>query len=72
MNLNLNDTQFELLKLFSYNQSEEDLKELKSLLVAYLASKVVREADKSFDQKKYTQEIFETWKKEHFRKPIQK
>jgi len=72
MNLNLNDTQLELLKLFSYNQSEEDLKELKSLLVAYLASKVVREADKSFDQKKYTQEIFETWKKEHFRKPIQK
>jgi hypothetical protein len=64
----LNNTQLEILKLFSANQSEEDLKEIKSLLVAYLSDKVVREADKAADEKLYTQQTFERWKMEHFRK----
>jgi len=64
----LNDTQLEILKLFSSDQSEEDLKEIKSLLVAYLAEKVIREADKSFKEKGYSNVVFEEWKKEHFRK----
>jgi hypothetical protein len=64
----LNNAQLEILKLFSANQSEDDLKEIKSLLVAYLSDKVVREADKVADEKKYTQETFEKWKHEHFRK----
>lgn len=64
----LNDTQLEILKLFSSEQSEDDLNEIKSLLVTYLAEKVTREADKSFDKKGYTDIIFEKWKKEHFRK----
>ena len=64
----LNDTQLEILKLFSSEQSEDDLKEIKSLRITYLAEKVTREADKSFDKKGYTDIIFEKWKKEHFRK----
>ncbi|MFT4203392.1 MAG: hypothetical protein QM610_05710 [Chitinophagaceae bacterium] len=65
----LNNTQLEILKLFTNQQSEEDLKELKSLLVSYLADKVVREADKSFDAKGYdVNSIFEEWKNAHFRK----
>jgi hypothetical protein len=64
----LNDTQLEILNLFSGDQSEEDLKEIKSLLVTYLSDKVVREADKAADAKHYTQETFEKWKREHFRK----
>ena len=64
----LNDTQLEILNLFSANQTEEDLKEIKSLLISYLSDKVVREADKVVDAKNYTQEIFEKWKLEHFRK----
>ncbi|HEX5153504.1 MAG TPA: hypothetical protein VFW07_18775 [Parafilimonas sp.] len=64
----LNNTQLEILDLFSSNQSEEDLKEIKSLLIAYLSDKVVREADKAFEEKEYPKEIFERWKKEHFRK----
>ncbi|HEV8084831.1 MAG TPA: hypothetical protein VGP55_16605 [Chitinophagaceae bacterium] len=64
----LNSTQLEILNLFSYEQTEEDLKEIKSLLVTYLADKVTREADKSFGEKGYTNLIFEKWKKEHFRK----
>ena len=64
----LNGTQLEILKLFSSQQSEEDLQELKSLLTAYLADKVVREADAVFEEKQYSEDIFEKWKGEHFRK----
>jgi hypothetical protein len=64
----LNNTQLEILKLFQHEQSEEDLKEIKSLLVAYLTDKVTREADKAFDRKGYTISVFEKWRKEHFRK----
>ncbi|WP_162340290.1 MULTISPECIES: hypothetical protein [Cyclobacterium] len=64
----LNETQLEILKLFSHEQSEEDLQEIKSLLVTYLSEKAVREADKAFEDKNYTQAVFNKWKKEHFRK----
>jgi hypothetical protein len=64
----LNDVQLEILKLFQHDQSPEDLKEIKSLLVTYLADKVTREADKAFDQKGYTSAVFEQWKNDHFRK----
>ncbi len=64
----LNDIQLEILKLFEQAQSEEELKEIKSLLTTYLADKVTRTADKAFDEKDYTTSVFEKWKKEHFRK----
>jgi len=64
----LNNTQLEILNLFSHHQNEEDLNEIKSLLITYLADKVTREADKSSEEKGYTLEVFEKWKKEHFRK----
>ena len=63
-----NNTQLEILKLLDYLKDEKDLAEIKSLLVAYLSDKVVRNADSSFDEKKYPSEVFEGWKKEHFRK----
>jgi hypothetical protein len=52
----------------SLNQSAEDLKEIKSLLITYLSGKVTREADKSFNEKGYSTAVFEQWKNEHFRK----
>jgi len=71
MSIALNDVQLEILKLFSQDQSDEDLKEIKSLLISYLSDKVVRGADKVFDEKKYTFDVFDKWKNEHFRKPAQ-
>jgi hypothetical protein len=68
MQTTLNDIQLELLALFQGNQSSEDLRELKELLRLYLANKVVREADKAFSEKGYSQAIFEEWKNLHFRK----
>ncbi len=64
----LNNTQLEILNLFATEQSEEDLREIKALLLTYLADKVTREADKAFEIKEYATEIFEKWKLEHFRK----
>ena len=68
MTMALNDMQLEILKLFRHEQSAEDLKELRSLLVAYLSDKVTREADKAFDEKGYSVAVFEKWKSDHFRK----
>mgnify|MGYP003887791983 CR=1 FL=1 len=50
---------------------ESDLAEIKSLLIAYLSDKVVRSADKAFDEKNYTTEIFENWKLEQSSKSKQ-
>lgn len=68
MSLALNNVQLEILKLFRDNQPEEELKEIKSLLTAYLSEKVIAEADKAFAEKGNTVAIFEKWKAEHFRK----
>jgi len=68
MSVALNSTQLEILKLFRNDQSEEELQEIKSLLIAYLSNKVTFEADKAFGEKGYTDAIFEEWKNEHFRK----
>ncbi len=64
----LNSTQLEILKMFSNEQSEEELQEIKSLLIAYLSNKVVNEADKVSAERQYNSATFESWKHEHFRK----
>ena len=68
MSAALNSIQLEILKMFRNNQSEEELQEIKSLLINYLSNKAVAEADKAFVEKGYTPEVFESWKNEHFRK----
>ena len=64
----LNNAQLEILKLFRDNQPEEELQEIRSLLIAYLGNKVVHEADRAFAEKGYGATIFEKWKQDHFRK----
>jgi hypothetical protein len=64
----LNKTQLEILKLFRDDQSEEELEEIRSRLIAYLAAKVIAEADNAFRKKGYANTVFEEWGKEHFRK----
>ena len=61
--------QKELFNLIEDIQSENELEEIKSLLISYLSERVVKEADESFDGKNYTADVFDKWKKEHFRKP---
>lgn len=68
MAIALSNAQLEILKMFSRDQPEEDLKELKSLLVTYLSDKVTREADRAFDKMDHTSNIFQRWKEDHFRR----
>ena len=68
MLLAFNNTQLEILKLMEHLKDDKDRAVIKSLLVAYLSDKVVRNADTAFDEKKCTARVFDTWKKEHFRK----
>jgi hypothetical protein len=63
----LNNAQLEILKLFRNDQPEEELREIRSLLIAYLGNKVTQEADKAFVEKGYGTTVFEKWKREHFR-----
>jgi hypothetical protein len=63
----LNNAQLEILKLFRNDQPEEELQEIKSLLIAYLGNKVTQEADNTFAERGYGAAIFEKWKHEHFR-----
>ena len=62
----LNTLQLEILKLFSNEQSEEGLNEIRSLLTASLSARVTSEADKAFDEKGYTSVIFKQRKQEHY------
>lgn len=68
MSVELNYTQKEIINLIGEIKSSKELDEIKSLLLAYLADRVTREADKAFDEKGYTAEVFNKWKNEHFRK----
>ena len=68
MGVALNNSQIEVLKVLKHLKDEKDVAEIKSLLLAYLSEKVVRSADSAFEEKKYTNDVFNKWKQEHFRK----
>lgn len=65
----LTNLQLELLKLFSYNLSEKQLKEVKDLLAKYFADKATDEMDKVWEEKGLTNETMDTWLHEHLRTP---
>lgn len=68
----LNNAQLEILKLFKYEMSEDELLEIKQLLSEYLAQKLMKEIEKESVEKGYTPEIIESWKDEHFRTQYRK
>lgn len=65
----LNKSQLDILNLFSRELDEQDLLEIKRLIVQYLAKKVTRMADKVWDEKKWTQEDMEKLLNAHNRNP---
>ncbi len=68
----LNTAQLEIIKLFDNDLSEKDLRELKQVLIEFLAKKVVEEADKAFDEKGYSAVDIEEWKAEHYKMKAEK
>ncbi|MEO8147762.1 MAG: hypothetical protein ABI723_09010 [Bacteroidia bacterium] len=65
----LTPMQLELLKMFSRNVPEEQLKELKHLFVQYFAYKATKAADEVWDKEKWTKETMENFLKLHERTP---
>lgn len=63
----LSNLQLELLKVFSFDISDEQVKEIKALLVAYFAEKVTSEMDALFEENDWGEEKIEEWSKEHMR-----
>ncbi len=51
---NLNKQQLEILKLFSRKLEDNDLIEIKRLIVKYLADKITNLVDKEWDKKNWT------------------
>jgi hypothetical protein len=64
----LTPIQLDLLRLFGQQLPENDLVEIRKLVVDYLAKKTVQEADSAFDEKGYSEDEIELWRKADFRK----
>lgn len=64
---NLSNLQLELLRVFNFELSEEQLKEIRALLADYFASKVSSEMDAFFEKNEWGEEKIEEWSKEHMR-----
>jgi len=57
----LTNLQIELLKVFQYTTKEEDLLEIKRMLVAFFAKKVYDEMDTLWGEKGWTNETMDQW-----------
>ncbi len=57
----LSNAQMELLKLFSTNLSNRELKELKSLLSRFYADKAIKSANDIWDKKGLTDNDMDEW-----------
>ena len=63
----LSNLQLELLKVFSFDISDEQVNEIRSLLANYFAEKVTSDMDALFEANNWGEEKIEEWAKEHMR-----
>jgi hypothetical protein len=63
----LSNLQLELLKVFSYELSEEQLSEIRNLLANYFAEKASDQMDLLWEQNNWSEETMYEWGKEHMR-----
>ncbi|MBS1565663.1 MAG: hypothetical protein JST39_14835 [Bacteroidetes bacterium] len=57
----MSNLQHELLKLYSFNVADADLLHIKRYLAKYFAEKALDEADKVWDEKKYSNDTMQQW-----------
>lgn len=63
----LNNLQIELLKIFSFQISDEQVKDIQKMLTDYFARQVTAEMDTLFEANSWGEEKIEEWSKEHMR-----
>ncbi|MEN0046972.1 MAG: hypothetical protein AAF806_07950 [Bacteroidota bacterium] len=59
----LTSLQLELLKIYSFGIKDEQLLEIKQLLVHYFAQKATEEADRLWEEKNWTNDTMRAWLK---------
>ena len=57
----LTNLQLELLKVFSYQLPDEELLEIKQVLVKFFAKRLKKRASKIWQEKNYTQKDMDKW-----------
>jgi hypothetical protein len=67
--LSINPAQYELLNILSCIDKEEDLAELKTVIVQFLNSRLQKEIDRLWDNGTISEEKMAEWSDEHMRTP---
>lgn len=67
----INPAQYELLNVFSCINKEEDLAELKSVIMKFLNIRIQKEIDSLWESGVLSEENVSTWANEHMRTPYQ-
>jgi len=67
--LKLTNAQLEVVQLFSLNLSDEELQELKRILIVYKAARLLRKADEVWETNKWSQETMDQFLQSHLRTP---
>lgn len=57
----LSNTQLELLKIFSYDLPEEELKDLKKVLTNFFAQRIRKRTSQIWVERNYTSETMKEW-----------
>ena len=52
----LSNVQLEILKVFSHNLTEEELKEFRDTIAGYFANRAIKSANKIWEEKRWTDE----------------
>ena len=68
----MTNLQQELIRVFSYNLTEQELEEVRALLSDHFAEKATQEMDKLWDENGWSNDTIEDWLKEHHRTPYSK
>lgn len=67
--LSINPAQYELLNILSCIDKEEDLAELKTVIVQFLNSRLQKEIDRLWDNGTISEGKMAEWSDEHMRTP---
>ena len=67
--LRINPAQYELLNLLSCVNKDEDVAELKAIIVQFLNTRLQKEIDRLWDNGTLTEEKLAAWQNEHMRTP---
>ncbi len=71
INAPLSNAQLEVVQLFSLNLNDEELKDLKQLLIAYKAERLARKINEHWDKNAWSQDTMNSFLETHLRTPYQ-